>query len=49
VRHPPRVTLTTQWIVCPFDHLHKPKVRLFLDWIRAERAAWQDQRPLVTA
>ncbi len=45
VRQPPRVTLTTQWIVCPFDHLHKPKVRLFLEWLRAERAAWQDQRP----
>ena len=37
VRNPPRVSLTTQWIVCPLDHLHKPKVRLFLDWLRAER------------
>lgn len=44
VRNPPRVMLTTQWIVCPFDHLHKAKVRLFLDWLRAERAVWQDQR-----
>jgi DNA-binding transcriptional LysR family regulator len=44
VRDPPRVTLTTQWIVCPFDHLHKSKVRLFLDWLRAERVVWQDQR-----
>jgi LysR family transcriptional regulator, glycine cleavage system transcriptional activator len=46
VNQPPRVTLTTQWIVCPFDHLHKAKVRLFLDWLRAERALWQDQRPI---
>lgn len=46
VRNPPRVTLTTQWIVCPFDHLHKAKVRLFLEWLRAERIVWQDQRPL---
>ncbi len=45
VAHPPRVTLTTQWIVCPFDHLHRAKVRLFLDWLRAERTIWQDQRP----
>ena len=45
VVNPPRVTLTTQWIVCPFDHLHRAKVRLFLDWLRAERTAWQDQRP----
>lgn len=49
VAHPPRVTLTTQWIVCPFDHLHRAKVRLFLDWLRAERAVWQDQRPSLTA
>jgi LysR family transcriptional regulator, glycine cleavage system transcriptional activator len=45
VRNPPRITLTTQWIVCPFDHLHKAKVRLFLEWLRAERVVWQDQRP----
>lgn len=45
VVQPPRVTLTTQWVVCPFDHLHRPKVRLFLEWLRAERALWQDQRP----
>jgi LysR family glycine cleavage system transcriptional activator len=44
VRNPPRVSLTTQWIVCPFEHLHRPKVRLFLEWLRAERAEWQDQR-----
>lgn len=46
---PPRVSLTTQWIVCPFDHVHKAKVRLFLDWLRAERATWQDQRPFFPA
>ncbi len=45
VRNPPRLMLTTQWIVCPFDHLHKAKVRLFLEWLRAERVVWQDQRP----
>ncbi|MEO7339137.1 MAG: LysR substrate-binding domain-containing protein [Caldimonas sp.] len=49
VVNPPRVTLTTQWIVCPFDHLHRAKVRLFLDWLRAERAVWQDQRPNLSA
>jgi DNA-binding transcriptional LysR family regulator len=43
VATPPRFTLTTQWIVCPFEHLDKAKVRLFLDWLRAERAAWQAQ------
>ncbi len=49
VTQAPRVTLTTQWIVCPFDHLHRAKVRLFLDWLRTERALWQDQRPTSNA
>lgn len=49
VVNPPRVTLTTQWIVCPFDHLHRAKVRLFLDWLRVERVIWQDQRPMLIA
>jgi LysR family transcriptional regulator, glycine cleavage system transcriptional activator len=44
VREPPGIRLTTQWIVCPFDHLQKTKVRLFLDWLRAERRLWQEQR-----
>jgi DNA-binding transcriptional LysR family regulator len=48
VRDPPAVTLTTQWIVCPRDHLRQRKVRLFLDWLRAERDAWTaTQRPQV--
>jgi DNA-binding transcriptional LysR family regulator len=40
VRNPPRLVRVTQWVVCPFEHLQKPKVRLFLDWLRAERLAW---------
>lgn len=43
VRNPPRLTLTTQWIVCPFDHLHKSKVKAFLDWLRAEQMEWKAQ------
>ena len=35
MREPPRVVLTTQWIVCPHEHLRRKKVRLFLDWVRA--------------
>ena len=41
VRGPPRVTLTTQWIVCPHDHLRHERVRMFLDWVRAERDGWR--------
>ncbi|MGE8941406.1 LysR substrate-binding domain-containing protein [Leptospira interrogans] len=40
VRNPPRTIVTTQWIVCPPDHLRHKKVRIFLDWLRAERAQW---------
>ena len=37
VSNSPRLRLVTQWIVCPRDHLRQKKVRLFLDWLRAER------------
>jgi LysR family glycine cleavage system transcriptional activator len=43
VRQPPRVVMTTQWIVCPTEHLKRAKVLLFIDWLRAERARWQAQ------
>jgi DNA-binding transcriptional LysR family regulator len=41
VKNPPLMALTTQWIVCPFDHLRKAQVQLFLDWLRQEREDWQ--------
>ena len=41
VRDAPEIRLVTQWVVCPRDHLRQRKVRLFLDWLRAERDAWQ--------
>lgn len=43
VRAAPVFELTTQWIVCPFDYLRKAKVQLFLDWLRQERAQWQEE------
>jgi DNA-binding transcriptional LysR family regulator len=43
VRNPPQFKLTTQWVVCPFDHLRKAKVQLFLDWLRQERTNWQNE------
>lgn len=49
VRNPPRFTLTTQWVVCPFDHLRKAKVQLFLEWLRQERVNWQNERVMPTA
>lgn len=45
VRNTPKIAQTTQWIVCPVDHLRKHKVSLFIDWLRAEVAQWQaDQK-----
>lgn len=43
VANPPPVRIVTQWIVCPRDHLRQKKVRLFLDWLRAERDRMPDQ------
>jgi DNA-binding transcriptional LysR family regulator len=40
IANPPRVTLISQWIVCPHDHLRHSKVRAFIDWVRSERDAW---------
>lgn len=42
---PPAVRIVTQWIVCPRDHLRQKKVRVFLDWLRAERDVWQLSYP----
>lgn len=48
VRNPPKISQITQWIVCPVDHLRKNKVNLFLDWLRAEVAAWQEQNSSIS-
>ena len=37
---PPDIRLTTQWLVCPHDHLRHFKVKAFLAWIRVQRDAW---------
>lgn len=42
VRDPPVVTLSTQWIVCPHDHLKRGKNLALLEWIREERNAWSE-------
>ncbi len=41
VRSPPPIRLTTQWIVCPTDHLRLKKVQRFLEWIREQRVLWR--------
>ena len=37
----PRIALGTQWLVCPPQHLRRRRVRLFVDWLRAEADVWQ--------
>lgn len=49
VRGAPEIRLVTQWVVCPRDHLRQRKVRLFLDWLRAQRDAWQARQAAGTA
>ncbi len=41
VKEPEVIRLTTQWIVCPTDHLRHKKVRVFLEWLRSERDGWE--------
>lgn len=42
IENPLDVKLTTQWVVCPRDHLRLSKVRAFSTWIRAEASSWSD-------
>lgn len=43
VPNPPETFLTTQWIVCPHDHLRHSKVRTFIAWLKEESEAWAAQ------
>lgn len=47
VANPPDISLVTQWVVCPHDHLRHSKVRLFIAWLKKESAAWAEQSALV--
>jgi LysR family transcriptional regulator, glycine cleavage system transcriptional activator len=40
VSDPPPVSLVSQWIVCPHDHLRHSKVRAFIAWVKKESDAW---------
>ena len=40
VADPPPVTLVSQWLVCPRDHLRHAKVRAFIAWVKKESDAW---------
>lgn len=41
VRNARPIRLTTQWIVCPHDHLRHKKVKHFLNWVREEHQLWR--------
>ena len=38
--NPPPISLVTQWIVCPHDHLRHSKVRAFIAWVKKESETW---------
>jgi LysR family transcriptional regulator, glycine cleavage system transcriptional activator len=38
---PPTIQVTSQWILCSPDRMRYEKVRLFLDWLKAEREEWR--------
>ena len=44
VASPAKMTLMTQWLACPHEHLRHFKVRAFFDWIRLQRDAWAAAR-----
>ncbi|WP_460275773.1 LysR substrate-binding domain-containing protein [Celeribacter sp. ULVN23_4] len=41
VRDAAQMSISTQWLVCPHTHMRRSRVRRFLDWLKAEAAAWQ--------
>ncbi len=45
IANPPEISLTTQWIVCPHDHLRHSKVKNFIAWLKAECEQWSGTRP----
>lgn len=47
VRGAPEIRLTTQWIVCPTDHLRLKRVRVFLDWLREEYRIWSETEAIL--
>jgi LysR family transcriptional regulator, glycine cleavage system transcriptional activator len=40
VANPPSISLVSQWLVCPRDHLRRGKVSAFIAWIKKESEAW---------
>jgi LysR family transcriptional regulator, glycine cleavage system transcriptional activator len=40
IENPPETFRTTQWIVCPHDHLRHSKVRSFIAWLKTECEEW---------
>lgn len=44
VRNPPALSLTTQWVTCPPEHLRLGKVKTFLAWLKHEQEIWRTER-----
>tara|TARA_R110002012_G_scaffold117215_1_gene265057 strand:+ start:127 stop:1029 length:903 start_codon:yes stop_codon:yes gene_type:complete len=40
---PPDMPISTQWIVCPYSHLRRSRVKRFISWIKREAQIWFNQ------
>lgn len=45
VSRTPELRISTQWLVCPRSNLRRQRVRIIIDWLRAEAAKWQTDNP----
>lgn len=39
----PNMPIITQWIVCPYSHLRRSRVKRFIQWIKREAQIWFNQ------
>ncbi|OKH86900.1 LysR substrate-binding domain-containing protein [Thalassospira sp. TSL5-1] len=43
IENAPNMPITTQWIVCPYSHLRRSRVKRFIQWIKREAQIWFNQ------
>ncbi|WP_151613882.1 LysR substrate-binding domain-containing protein [Sinorhizobium alkalisoli] len=43
VANPPEMRIATQWIVCPYTHLRRTRVKRFIEWIKREAQIWYNE------
>lgn len=43
LENPPEMRIATQWIVCPYTHLRRHRVKRFIEWIKREAQVWYNE------